>query len=187
MLDAATAAKEIPARLRAGSLMPYLGPGLAELAAAPVPTTHEELADYPGRARGPAETRPRQLLGGGAIHRNQPPPHHAGQAHGGRLRAAGEPDRPAPRPGRRGPAAGGRHLVRRRHARRPDRTDRLGRNPGLLARAKSASNAGTAPGTPPARNAPPPTRKPGAHCCTSRTAPPRRGAASSSPIPTMSR
>ncbi len=59
MLDAATAAKEIPARLRAGSLMPYLGPGLAELAAAPVPTTHEELADYlgarvalPKRARG---------------------------------------------------------------------------------------------------------------------------------------
>ena len=59
MLDAATAAGGIAERLRAGSLMPYLGPGMAELSAAPVPTTHEELADFlgarvalPKRARG---------------------------------------------------------------------------------------------------------------------------------------
>ena len=63
MLDAtaggATPGQEIAERLRAGSLMPYLGPGLTELAAAPVPTTHEELAAYlgarvslPRRARG---------------------------------------------------------------------------------------------------------------------------------------
>jgi hypothetical protein len=59
VLDAASAADCIPGRLRAGSLMPYLGPGLAELAAATVPTTHEELANYlgaqvalPRRARG---------------------------------------------------------------------------------------------------------------------------------------
>ena len=59
VLDAAAPVNGIAERLRAGSLMPYLGPGLAELAAAPVPTTHEELAAYlgarvalPKRARG---------------------------------------------------------------------------------------------------------------------------------------
>ncbi len=59
MLDAVLVASDIAGRLRAGSLMPYLGPGLAELAAAPVPTTHEELAAFlgarvslPKRARG---------------------------------------------------------------------------------------------------------------------------------------
>ena len=59
MLDTATPAGTSPSRLRAGSLMPYLGPGLTELAAAPVPTTHEELAAclgarvaLPRRARG---------------------------------------------------------------------------------------------------------------------------------------
>ena len=59
MPDAATPGQAIAERLRAGSLMPYLGPGLAELAAAAVPTTHEELAAFlgarvalPKRARG---------------------------------------------------------------------------------------------------------------------------------------
>jgi hypothetical protein len=59
MFDAAPPAEGIAERLRAGSLMPYLGPGLAELAAATVPTTHEELAAFlgarvalPKRARG---------------------------------------------------------------------------------------------------------------------------------------
>lgn len=59
LLEAARPEHGIAERLRAGSLMPYLGPGLAELAAAPVPTTHEELAAFlgarvalPRRARG---------------------------------------------------------------------------------------------------------------------------------------
>ena len=49
----------IAARLRAGSLMPYLGPGLADLAGGAVPASHEELAEFlgkrvalPRRARG---------------------------------------------------------------------------------------------------------------------------------------
>ena len=54
-----TLADDIVNRLRAGSLMPYLGPGMAELAAAAVPTSNEELAGFlgaqvalPRRARG---------------------------------------------------------------------------------------------------------------------------------------
>ena len=58
MFDAPAEAAGIAARLRAGSLMPYLGPGLAELAAAPVPTTHEELAAFLG-ARVPLPKRAR--------------------------------------------------------------------------------------------------------------------------------
>jgi hypothetical protein len=45
----ALTAGDILGRLRAGTLMPYLGPGVAELAASPVPTTYEDLAAFLGR------------------------------------------------------------------------------------------------------------------------------------------
>jgi hypothetical protein len=59
MLQSVATVAGVIERLRAGSLMPYLGPGAADLAATTVPTTHEDLAAWfatkvalPRRARG---------------------------------------------------------------------------------------------------------------------------------------
>src|SRR6266702_3031538 len=59
--DAEASLKEVAARLRAGTMVPYLGPGLAELAKPAVPMNPEALAAFlgtkvalPRRARGNA-------------------------------------------------------------------------------------------------------------------------------------
>ena len=59
MLDVTSITSEIASRLRDGSLMPYLGPGVAALADTTVPTSYEALAAWfgskvalPKRARG---------------------------------------------------------------------------------------------------------------------------------------
>ncbi len=109
--DAETLLSGLARQLRGGTIIPYIGPGLAQLTSPTIPMTPEELAAYFGSKVALPRPRQRQPLGRRAAYRKLQASFDGDQADERGFRAGGRTDAIASASGDFAAAADRRHLV----------------------------------------------------------------------------